>query len=51
MAIIIVGYVAGILHKIYYYYDYVIFLYVFNLLMVSTDLFLHLRNERLGRNL
>ena len=51
LVIIIMGYGAGILHKIFYYYDYVVYLYAFNMLMVSVDLYLHLRNERLGRNI
>lgn len=50
LSIIILGYGAGILHKVFYYFDYVVYLYVLNMLMVTTDLLLHLRNERLQRN-
>lgn len=43
MVIIMLGYVSGILHKIFYAYDFVLWLYVLNLLMVGFDLFLYLR--------
>lgn len=43
MAIVAVGYVCGILHKLRVRYDLVILLYVFNLVMVCTDLALYLR--------
>jgi len=41
------GYAMGIVHKILYHYDIVIFLYVLNLLMVLTDLVLYYRNKKL----
>ncbi len=41
------GYMMGIVHKLLYHYDIVIFLYMINLLMVLTDLFLYYRNKRL----
>lgn len=41
MAVICLGYVSGILHKVFYAFDWVIVLYVINLLMVATDLFLY----------
>ncbi len=47
LLIIMVGYVSGILHKLFYAYDFVIFLYVINLIMVAIDLSLYLRNRRL----
>ncbi|MDA8226828.1 MAG: hypothetical protein M0T74_03840, partial [Desulfitobacterium hafniense] len=47
LIVVIIGYIAGILHKIFYQYDNVIYLYVLNLLMVSTDLGLFIRNSRL----
>lgn len=43
MIIIMLGYVSGILHKVFYSYDFVLWLYVLNLLMVGFDLFLYLR--------
>jgi len=43
MSIIVLGYVFGILHKIFYHPDAVVFLYLFNLLIVSFDLFLYFK--------
>lgn len=41
MSIIIIGYIFGIIHKILYNYDIVVWLYAFNLCLVSFDLFLY----------
>ena len=41
MSLIILGYVFGIIHKTLYSRDIVIFLYIFNALLVSIDLFLY----------
>ncbi|AGA70334.1 hypothetical protein Desdi_2922 [Desulfitobacterium dichloroeliminans LMG P-21439] len=49
LIIILLGYVAGILHKLFFQYDLVIYLYVLNLIMVSTDFLLYLRNRRLAK--
>lgn len=46
LVIVIVGYIAGILHKLFYSYDFVIFLYILNMLMVSIDLALFIRNRK-----
>ena len=43
MAVICVGYLSGIVHKILFCCDWVIFLYVFNMLMVLADLILYFR--------
>lgn len=48
MIIIIAGYVFGILHKLIYNNDWVVFLYLFNLLIVSFDLLLYFKY--IGRN-
>ena len=40
LALIIIGYAAGIVNKITGNMDWVLWLYVLNLLMVSADLFL-----------
>jgi hypothetical protein len=45
LIIVLVGYVAGILHKLFFHYDLVIFLYLLNALMVSLDIGLYLRNR------
>jgi membrane protein DedA with SNARE-associated domain len=47
LCVILVGYVAGTLHKVLYSFDHVIYLYVLNGLMVLTDIALYLRNRRL----
>ncbi|MDR2085082.1 MAG: hypothetical protein LBP67_08840 [Bacteroidales bacterium] len=41
MIIIIIGYIMGVIHKILYNYDLVMYLYIFNALLVSCDLFLY----------
>lgn len=40
------GYIAGILYKFFYNFDYTIYLYIINLIMVSVDLFLCIRNKK-----
>ena len=45
LLVIVVGYVAGILHKVIYHLDLVIYLYALNALMVSVDIILYLRNR------
>jgi hypothetical protein len=45
LVIILIGYGAGVLHKLLYHYDAVIFLYLLNALMVAFDIFLYLRNR------
>lgn len=47
LAILIMGYVFGILNKILYNLDFVVYLYGLNLVMVSTDLCLYFRNLKL----
>lgn len=49
LVIVCVGYVAGILHKVFYQYDAVIWLYVLNGGMVVCDLLLYVRNATLMR--
>ena len=47
LIIIEIGYVAGILHKVFYSRDIVMVLYILNLLMVGVDICLYFRNKRL----
>lgn len=47
LVVLIVGYIAGILNKIFYNMDPVIYLYILNLIMVSIDALLWIRNRRL----
>lgn len=42
---LLIGYVAGVLHKIFFNYDLVIILYALNGTMVSIDIALYLRNS------
>ena len=46
LIIVIIGYICGIIHKIYYNYDPVVYLYGLNLFMVSIDLGLFCRNRQ-----
>ncbi len=46
MLIILIGYLSGIVHKTLYSYDWVIFLYIFNLTMVLIDLMLYIKYIR-----
>lgn len=43
MMVVLVGYVSGTLHKIYYYYDPVIYLYIFNGMMILVDIMLYFK--------
>ena len=44
---IIIGYICGIIHKILYSNNIVLYLYILNLLMVSFDTALYFRNKKL----
>ena len=46
---ILVGYISGVLHKIFFAYDGVIYLYILNALMVSMDIILYYRNATIRR--
>jgi len=48
MLIVEIGYFSGLIHKFFYNYDNVIYLYLLNLLMVGVDIALYLRNQRLA---
>lgn len=45
--VIIIGYMAGIIHKLIYSRDFVIFLYILNSLMVLIDIMLYFRNKKI----
>lgn len=49
LAVIFTGYVAGALHKLFYAYDAVIYLYILNGVMVAFDMGLYFRNERMAK--
>ncbi len=42
-----VGYISGIIHKLLYSNDFVLYLYILNLVMISIDTALWFRNHRL----
>jgi hypothetical protein len=47
--IVLMGYFAGIIHKLKYSYDGVIYLYILNSVMVLTDMLIYYRNAKLQR--
>lgn len=49
LLILITGYVFGILNKIFYNYDQVVYLYAVNLILITTDFVLYLRNIKLQK--
>lgn len=49
LMVIVIGYLSGIIHKLLYNKDWVVLLYMLNLLMVSTDIALFFRNRRLEK--
>ncbi|MGL4952283.1 MAG: hypothetical protein ACRC5Q_00585 [Culicoidibacterales bacterium] len=50
LIVLIAGYIAGILNKLFYNYDAIIYLYILNCLMVSIDATLWLRNAKKEKN-
>ncbi len=46
LALLFIGYVCGTLHKIYYNFDYVIILYIFNGSLVFTQIILYLKYRK-----
>jgi len=49
LIVVDLGYISGILHKLIYSYDLVLFLYILNGLMVTTDIFIFFRNRKLDQ--
>jgi len=47
LSLVILGYLFGIVHKILYSFDYVIFLYIFNCFMVLLDLILYFKYKKI----
>jgi uncharacterized membrane protein YbjE (DUF340 family) len=47
LIIVFIGYIAGILHKLFYNLDWVVTLYALNGLLVLVDISLSLRNKEL----
>lgn len=44
-----VGYICGMINKILYHNDFVLYLYLLNFAMVGIDVILYFRNKRLDR--
>lgn len=49
LVIVFAGYVAGILHKVLYNLDFVVWFYVLNAAMVFADMVIYIRNFRMNR--
>ena len=48
LLVLLMGYSSGILHKLIYNFDSVIYLYVLNFCLVFTDIILYFRNKRIN---
>jgi hypothetical protein len=46
LIIVLAGYLAGILHKVFFNYDNVVYLYIANFSLVSIDMALYIRNRK-----
>ncbi len=46
--VVLLGYIFGIIHKFTNSFDFVVVLYIINLLMVFTDLILYYKNKKLA---
>ena len=49
MILIIIGYIAGVIHKLLYSRDIVTVLYALNACMVSVDMCIYFRNRKLEK--
>ncbi len=49
LIVLILGYIAGIINKLLYHNDIVLYLYILNLIMVSVDAALWIRNKKRER--
>lgn len=50
LTVVIIGYIAGILHKVIYSWDKVVLLYILNLIMVSIDAAIYFRNKNIDNS-
>ncbi|MDY0256519.1 hypothetical protein [Gudongella oleilytica] len=50
LIVVIIGYISGIINKLLYSNDIIMYLYILNLLMVATDLVIYYRNVKLAKN-
>jgi hypothetical protein len=49
LVIVALGYVSGVLHKMFFHFDPIIAFYAVNLLMVLADIALYMRNRAIER--
>jgi hypothetical protein len=49
LVIVAIGYVSGIVHKVLFSRDWIIILYIINLIMILTDLALYIHYSRKNR--
>ena len=45
-SLILFGYICGMIHKIFFYYDWVIWLYIINMVFVILDMYLYLKYKK-----
>ncbi len=50
LCVVLTGYGAGILHKVFYSWNLIVILYIANAVMVAIDIGLYFRNKRLFEN-
>lgn len=46
LVVLLIGYLAGILHKVFFSFDYVIILYILNFCLIAVDTALYFRNRK-----
>ena len=49
LVLLLLAYIAGILHKALFRFDIVIALYIYNFVMVAADIVLYIRNLKLDK--
>jgi len=45
-SLILTGYICGVIHKLFFYYDWVIWLYLVNMCFVILDMCLYLKYKK-----
>ncbi|MEE1290389.1 MAG: hypothetical protein UHW86_05090 [Spirochaetota bacterium] len=51
--LVLIGYISGAIYKLFYHFNYVFFLYIINIITVSTQLglyYYYYKKERIGAN-
>ncbi len=48
IGLILIGYICGFLHKVFYNYDEVVFLYIFNGMLVFAELIMYFKYRNLA---